>query len=127
MRSLISMPLCCLVFSFNLHAHLLRPGEPMPPMQIMQPGELLHDHNEFSHQSWNSTRLGGKICLIQHIAARASVREMNAALIETLRKASLPRDYYQTTTIVNRGDAFFTTSWFIRHQIEASQRRYPWS
>lgn len=52
---------------------------------------------------------------------------MNAALIETLRKASLPRDYYQTTTIVDRGDAFFATGWFIRHQIEASQRRYPWS
>lgn len=127
MRSLISLPLCCLVFSFTLHAHLLRPCEPVPPVNVMHQGEVLYAHNEFSHQHWCSARLPGKVRLIQHIAARTSAREMNAALIETLRKASLPRDYYQTTTIVDRGDAFFATGWFIRHQIEASQRRYPWS
>ncbi|MGL9774017.1 MAG: YtfJ family protein [Sodalis sp. (in: enterobacteria)] len=43
------------------------------------------------------------------------------------QQASLPRDYYQTTTIVDRGDAFFATGWFIRHQLEASRRRYHWS
>ncbi|MEN3261480.1 YtfJ family protein [Sodalis endosymbiont of Spalangia cameroni] len=127
MRYLIGLPLCCLVVSLSLHAHLLRTGEPVPPVKVMHQGEVIYDHYEFSHQSWNSARLPGKIRLIQHIAARTSAREMNAALIETLRKARLPREYYQTTTIVDRGDAFFATGWFIRHQIEASLRRYPWS
>ncbi|RLR17589.1 hypothetical protein D8L93_08015 [Sodalis-like symbiont of Bactericera trigonica] len=102
MRSLISLQLCCLVFFFTLRAHLLRPCEPVPLVKFMHPGEVLHDHSEFSHQSWNSARLGGKIRFIPHIAARTSVREMNVALIETLRKASLPRDYYQTTTEVRQ-------------------------
>ncbi|CAJ0994661.1 hypothetical protein SODG_006966 [Sodalis praecaptivus] len=35
MRYLIGLPLCCLVVSLSLHAHLLRTGETVPPVKVM--------------------------------------------------------------------------------------------
>lgn len=52
---------------------------------------------------------------------------MNDPLIEAIKKAGLPHDKYQTTTIVNTDDAIIGTGPFVRSSIEGSKKEFPWS
>ena len=65
--------------------------------------------------------------MIQHIAGRSSAKDMNDPLIEAIKKAKLPHDRYQTTTIVNTDDALMGTAMFVRSSIEDSKKEFPWS
>ncbi len=78
----------------------------------------------FSYQNWNSAQLSGKVQVIQHIAGRSSAKDMNDPLIEAIKKAKLPHDRYQTTTIVNTDDALMGTAMFVRSSIEDSKKEF---
>lgn len=50
---------------------------------------------------------------------------MNEPLIEAIRKDNLPRDRYQTTTIVNTDDAIIGSGIFVRSSIESGKKSFP--
>ncbi|MBD2811351.1 YtfJ family protein [Xenorhabdus sp. Vera] len=112
------------IFAF---AHNITPEQQVPAVSVTDKGELLFNDGKFSYQNWDSTELPGKVRTIQHIAGRSSAKEMNDPLIQALKNAGLPKDKYQTTSIVNTDDAIFGTSVFVRNNLEDSKKQFPWS
>lgn len=123
MRYLIDLPLYCLVVPLSLQAHLLRTGESVPLVKFMHQREVIYIIMSLVINPGVMHAYPERFVSSEYIAARTSAREINAALIEPIRMARLLREYYQTTTIVDRRRRFFAIRWFIRHQIEASLRR----
>ncbi|MDX7999896.1 YtfJ family protein [Xenorhabdus sp. Reich] len=112
------------IFAF---AHNITLGQPVSVVSVTDKGELLLNDGKFSYQNWSSAELPGKVRTIQHIAGRSSAKEMNDLLIQALKHADLPKDKYQTTSIVNTDDAIFGTSVFVRNSLEDSKQQFPWS
>ncbi len=121
------LPLLCLLLPTTINAHNLKNGHRVAPVGISERGELMFNQDKFSYKNWNSSQLTGKVRVVQHIAGRASAKEMNASLIEAIKQARLPKDRYQTTTIVNTDDAIPGTGMFVRNSIESNKKQYPWS
>ncbi|NDL61426.1 YtfJ family protein [Acerihabitans arboris] len=128
MRCPLTLLLVVLLLPFGAPAHNLETGKPLPKVAIAEQGELLLKNEKFSYKFWDSSQLPGKIHLVLHIAAQASASEMNAAMIEALKKINLPAKYYQTTTIINENDALFGSGpSFARNWVENHKRIYPGS
>lgn len=108
-------------------AHNLQLQQRTAPIGVSDQGELSYVNDIFSYQNWNSAKLSGKVRVVQHIAGRTSAKEMNQPLIDAIKAAKLPRDRYQTTTIVNTDDAIIGTAMFVRNSIESSKNEFPWS
>ncbi|HEI8867863.1 YtfJ family protein [Serratia sp. AKBS12] len=108
-------------------AHNFQIQQRVAPVGVSDRGELNYANDDFSYKNWNSGQLSGKVRVIQHIAGRSSAKEMNDPLIEAIKQAKLPRDRYQTTTIVNTDDALVGTAMFVRSSIEDSKQEFPWS
>ncbi len=114
-----------LFLPFGLQAHNLHLGALLPKVGVAEQGELLYQNNEFSYKFWNSAQLKGKVHLVQHMAARTSASELNAAMIESVKGANLPEKYYQTTTIVNGDDALFGSVAYSRNWLENNKKMSP--
>ncbi len=112
----------CLVFSNNIQIN-----HNIKDAAVNDKGELIYHNDTFSYQNWNSSQLIGKVRVIQHIAGLADARKMNASLMDIIRSSSLPREHYQTTTIVNINDAIWGTAVFVLDSIQESKRAFPWS
>ena len=125
-RSIIISSLCAL-FTLPVMAHNLTLNQNLPPVAVADKGELEYQNNQFRYQNWNSAQLQGKVRVVQHIAGRTSAKELNDPLISALKAAILPRQHYQTTTIVNTDDAIIGTGPFVRSSIEDSKKAFPWS
>lgn len=135
-----SMTLICSLFSSGIYADLAM-GQPLPEVRIQSSGELIllnndsspvensraSENSQIQYQPWDSKQLTGKVYLIQHIAGRSSAKEMNAPLIEQIKKAALPKGQYQTVTLVNNDDAIWGTRGFVQGKLESSKKTYPWS
>lgn len=121
------MLLACLPFMAS--AHNLQLEQPLPPVSVGDRGELVleQEQDRLTTRSWGVDTLPGKVRIIQHIAGRGSAKALNAPLIEAIKAAGLPRDRYQTVTIINLDDAVFGTSALVRSSAESSKREYPWS
>ena len=117
----------CLLLPLMASAHNFVDGQRVAPVGIADRGELILDNDKFSYKNWNSSQLGGKVRVVQHIAGRTSAKEKNATLIEAIKAAKFPHDRYQTTTIVNTDDAIPGSGMFVRSSIESNKQLYPWS
>ncbi len=117
----------CLMLPLMASAHNFEKGQRVPPVGIADRGELILDNNEFSYKTWNSAQLVGKVRVVLHIAGRTSAKEKNATLIEAIKAAHLPKDTYQTTTVVNTDDAIPGSGMFVRSSLESNKKLYPWS
>lgn len=123
-----SMLIISLIFtSFLASAHSFKDQQRVDPVGVSDKGELVYDNQKFSYTPWNSASLTGKVRVVQHIAGRSSAKEINAPLVEAIKAAKLPHEYYQTTTIVNTDDAIIGTSVFVRNSIEDNKKEFPWS
>lgn len=121
----IGILLACLPFMAT--AHNLTLHQTPPAVAVTNAGELVLTQNQLSARNWRLSNGEGKVRLVQHIAGRSSAKELNAPLIEAIKAANLPRDRYQTVTIINVDDALFGTSGFVRSSAEESKREFPWS
>lgn len=108
-------------------AHLFENTQRVPPIGIIDKGELILDKDEVSYKNWNSAQLPGKVRVLQHIAGRSSAKEQNAPLIEAIKAANLPREQYQTTAIINMDDAVIGSGLFVTNSIENNKKQFPWS
>lgn len=119
--------IACLLIPFMASAHSFEIGSRVSAVGINDKGELNYNNGEFFYSNWNSAKLPGKVRIVQHIAGRTAAREMNEPLIEAIRADNLPRDRYQTTTIVNTDDAIIGSGLFVRSSIESGKKEFPWS
>ncbi|WP_140181073.1 YtfJ family protein [Providencia stuartii] len=119
---------CLLALSSTAFASQIQLNQPVPAVTVTDKGEmLLNQEGKFSYQEWKSQQLPGKVRTIQHIAGRSSAKELNAPLIEAIKKASFPHDSYQTTSIINADDAIFGTGVFVSNSVEDSKKEFPYS
>lgn len=121
----IGVLLACL--PFVAVAHNLTLYQPAPAVAVANAGELVLTQEQLTARNWRLSNGEGKVRLVQHIAGRSSAKKLNAPLIEAIKAAKLPRDSYQTVTIINVDDALFGTSGFVRSSAEESKRDFPWS
>ena len=121
------LAVACLMLPLMASAHNFEKGQRVPPVGVADRGELILDNNEFSYKTWNSAQLVGKVRVVLHIAGRTSAKEKNATLIEAIKAAHLPKDTYQTTTVVNTDDAIPGSGMFVRSSLESNKKLYPWS
>ncbi|MCP5169589.1 MAG: YtfJ family protein [Hahellaceae bacterium] len=102
-------------------------GSALPTVEIANKGEILLEDGKISYGSWTSAALPGKVRTIHHLAGRSSAKEINEALVEALKQADLPKETYQTTTIVNVNDAIFGTAGIVTMMVEGGKKEFPWS
>ncbi len=115
-----------LLFSGLATAHTLTPGQPVPPVYVADKGEMMLNQGDITYQRWNSQTLTGKVRLVIHVAGRLSAKDQSEPLIKALQGASLPRDRFQTTTIVNTDDALPGSAIFVVRSIASSKKADPW-
>lgn len=130
MRISINLLLACLPLAalpITASAHNLQLNHIPPALTVSQQGELVLNNDSLSAERWQLNSGAGKVRLVQHIAGRSSAKELNAPLVQAITAAKLPRDRYQTVTVINVDDALFGTSSFVRSSAEASKREFPWS
>jgi hypothetical protein len=116
-----TLVLLCL---FPLCALALGPGDALPALRIEAPGELRLAGEDIEFAPWDSTRLDGKLHVVQYMAARASSRDINRPFTERLERSGIPLERYHLTTIVNLDDALFGTRGFVMSELEKNKRRY---
>ncbi|WP_439214316.1 YtfJ family protein [Duffyella gerundensis] len=126
-RSVRSLVIATLLLPFFASAHNFVVGERVAPMGIADRGELLEQQGKLSYQRWNSAQLTGKVRVVLYLAGRMSAKDENNAVIEAISAAKLPRDRYQTTTIINTDDAIPGSAIFVRNSIESSKKTSPWA
>jgi uncharacterized protein len=102
-------------------------GNTIPQVDVNAKGEISLQNGKVTYGSWSSSSLTGKIRMVQHIAGRSSAKGINEELVEALKKADLPKDSYQTTTIVNIKDAIFGTSPIVCMTVEMGKKEFPWT
>ncbi|MFG1172909.1 YtfJ family protein [Erwiniaceae bacterium CAU 1747] len=108
-------------------AHNFVKGKPIVPIEIDDRGELVLSGDKIHYRKWDSSKLAGKIRLVQYIAGRRSAKKKNAILIKAVKAASFPGDRFQPTTIINTDDEFPGTGFFVVSKVEKNQRHYPWA
>jgi YtfJ family uncharacterized protein len=103
----------------------IAPGEALPPLTVDDIGELVLRDDEVEYSPWKTVGMaGGRVHVIQYMAARMSAKAMNEPFTERLKAAKLPLDRYHVTTIVNVDDAMFGTRGFVMAELESNKRRY---
>ncbi len=99
----------------------------LPAVSVQDGGELVLNADNIDYSPWKSQQLTGKVYVIQHIAGRSSAKALNAPLIDRIKAANLPKDRYQTVTIVNTDDAIWGTGGIVKGKLESSKEEFPWS
>lgn len=102
-------------------------GKAIPSAKVKEMGELQLKNDKITYKEWDSNKLNGKVHIIQAIAGRTSSKEMNAAVIDTIKAAKFPESAYRTSTLVNLDDAIWGTSGFVKSSLEDSKKEYPHS
>lgn len=116
-----------LLLPFFASAHNFEIGQRVAPVGITDRGELLEQQGEMHYQRWNSAQLSGKVRVVLYLAGRISAKNENSDVINAITTAKLPRDRYQTTTIINTDDAIPGSAIFVRNSIESSKKSSPWA
>ncbi len=102
-------------------------GSTLPAVEVTSKGEILLENGKIQYANWSSASLKGKIRTVHHLAGRSAAKEINEPLIDALKKANLPQDCYQTTTIINVNDAIFGTAGIVTMMVEGGKKEFPWS
>lgn len=106
---------------------MISKGNALPQVEINKKGELVVDGNTLAYKNWSTDQLAGKVRVINHFAGRSSAKELNEALISALKAADLPKDSYQTTTVINLKDAMWGTGALVVAKAESGKKAFPWS
>jgi YtfJ family uncharacterized protein len=100
------------------------PGDALPPVRIAESGELRLEGEQLRFAPWDTHALGGKLQIIQYLAARKSSQDINRPFTDRLKASGIPLEHYHLTTIVNLDDAMFGTRGFVMSELERNKRRY---
>lgn len=102
-------------------------GEPLSPLAINEPGELLYDGGDFSYQDWELPTAGiGKPHILQYLAATTAARDQTQAFTDALED-KLPDGSIHVTTVLNLDQALWGTSGFVKSKVRSNKKRYPQS
>lgn len=125
---LLRYTLASLLMALSVSAQAaVTPDAALPTVNVVKGGELVLQSGDIHYTPWQSSQLNGKVYVVQHIAGRSSAKELNAPLIDRIKAAELPKDRYQTVTVVNTDDAIWGTGGIVKGKLESSKKEFPWS
>lgn len=103
-------------------------GGPIPALQINEPGELmLEGEDTIVYRPWSTELLVGKVQMVQHMAGRMGVKNMNKPFTDALDARDFSTDYFSGTTIINLDDTLFGTSGIVNSQLKSNKIKYWYS
>jgi hypothetical protein len=103
-------------------------GEVIPALQIDEPGELiLEGKDTITYQPWSTDLLVGKVHIVQYLAGRLGVKDMNKPFTDALDALDYPAESVHTTTIINLDDTLFGTSGLVNSQLKGNKIKYWYS
>ncbi|CAM2804394.1 YtfJ family protein [Vibrio rarus] len=105
----------------------LKTGDKVPTVSVADYGEAIVKGNDITYHQWQSASMVGKTRVIQAIAGRSAAKALNKPMIDAIIDANLPKDKYQTTTIINQDDAIWGTSSFVKSSAEDSKKEFSYS
>jgi YtfJ family uncharacterized protein len=114
-----------LVAAATGHAAAIRVGEKLPPLRITEAGECVLNGDETAFEPWQSSRLLGRVHVIEYLAARAGVDKLQQPLYAAIEAAGLPREQFATARVVNANDALFGTSGLVAPEVRKSKQQLP--
>ena len=126
-RKPIGLMAATLLMLTSTTSFALNIGQSIPDVSISSKGEITLEQQTETYKPWSSKQLTGKIRTIQHIAGRTSAKKINQPFIDAIKAAKLDQDRYQTTTIINLGDAIIGTNLIVTKKAENKKREFPWS
>lgn len=100
-------------------------GESVPALEINEPGELiLEDKENITYQPWSTDVLVAKVHVVQYLAGRLRVKNMNKPFTDALEAEDFPAEHLYTTTIINLDDTMFGTSGIVNSQLKSNKIKY---
>jgi len=119
--------LCCLMLAAacSTHADVIQPGEPLSPLAIETPGELVIESGEdVSYRPWSLPGPLGKPHVLQYMAGTLSARGQTKPFNDRL-EAEIPHDKIHITTIVNMDQTLWGTTPLVLRKVRANKLQYP--
>ena len=101
-------------------------GEPLPPLAISQPGEIMLDGDGIGYQPWNSQKTVDKVHVVQYIPATMSASKMYRPFTDYLEENYDP-SHFHVTTVIDLDAALWGTSGLVSSEVEKNKRKYPLS
>ena len=102
-------------------------GEPLSPLAIDEPGELLYDGEDFSYQDWELPTAGiGKPHILQYMAATTTARDQTQAFTDALGD-TFPPGTLHVTTVLNLDQAVWGSAGFVKRSVRSSKKEHPQS
>ncbi|MEP1471813.1 MAG: YtfJ family protein [Halieaceae bacterium] len=119
-------PALILLLSLSMQstAQTLAATSPLPPVTIVEKGEVLLDGEEFSYGPWNSDNSPGKVHVLQYFAGTMRASKLFEPFTDKL-KAELDYTKFHITTIVNLDASLWGTTGFVVAEVKASKKKYP--
>lgn len=127
MRTCILFTLSYLFLNSFVSAAPLLENHLIPETSVEKYGQMILNNDRIQYQVWQTKDLKHKVQIIQAIAGRSSAKELNAPMIEAIKKANFPQNQYQTTTIIDQNDSIWGTGSFVKLSAENSKKEFPWS
>jgi uncharacterized protein len=121
-RTLLAVLLALL--GMAAHARAFQPGDTLPPLRVVELGEMHIDGEAIRFDPWQSDSLRGKVQVLQYMAARMSAKSLNQPFTDRLRDSGIPDEHFHVTTIVNLDDALFGTRGIVMGELEKNKKRY---
>lgn len=99
-------------------------GEPLPPLDIDDRGELVIAGDDFEFVPWSSADGPDKVHVVQYFGAKMSHRDLFEPFTDALQQEMEPGTVH-VTTVLNMDAAMWGTSGMVISELKKNKRRHP--
>jgi len=119
--------LLCLLCTLHIGSALAATptaGEPLPPLDIDDRGELVSAGDDFEFVPWSSADRPDTVHIIQYFGAKLSHRDLFEPFTDALQQHFEPGAVH-VTTLLNMDAAMWGTTGMVLSELEKNKRRHP--
>ena len=100
-------------------------GEKLPALKIDDKGECVLKGSQTEFVPWNSGSLGGKVEVVEYVAARAGIDDIHKPFFDVFKKEAFPAAQVGVIKLVNSDDAMWGTSGLVAGEIRKNKKQEP--
>lgn len=115
---LLMAPLTALAAGVNV-------GEKLSSLSIAELGECVLEGDDAVFKPWDTSKLNGKVYVIEHVAARQGIDSINKEFFDALKAAGITHEEIGFVRFVNSDDALWGTSGLVAGEIKKNKKMYP--
>lgn len=113
------------VLSFGVQAANIVAGEKLSNLSIQELGECVLSDGDTTFQPWNTGNLLGQVHVMEYLAARAGVDDINRSFYDALKAEQIPTEQVAITKLINSDDALWGTSGLVPGEIKKNKKLLP--